>query len=252
MFQVAVILTNAERRILWVNQDFEKITGYRYDEVIGKSPGSILQGPDSEKGAIERIRNGLSSGVPFKEELTNYRKNGESYLCKLLIHPIYNSVQELVNFLAFEVDGSQVADEEELPLMQLNNRYETSSLRGLDEVELFERINHVLEEDCVYLDPDLSLKKLADIVDTNTKYLSQVINRFSTCNFLTFINNFRVECVKKRIKNGDHRDLTFYGVAQECGFKNKSTFYKVFRDHTGVTPNVYSRKNFSTPKWVRD
>jgi PAS domain S-box-containing protein len=242
MVQVAVILTSAERRILWVNQDFEKITGYRYDEVVGKSPGAILQGPASEKDAVDRIRLGLRSGVPFKEELTNYRKNGEPYLCKLVIRPVYNSMKELVNFLAFEVDCSQVTNDQEISVMRLNNRYQTSSLRGLDEVHLFERISRALEEDNLYLDPDLSLKKMAEYVDTNTKYLSQVINRFSSCNCLTFINNFRIEQVKKRMLNGDHRELTFYGVAQECGFKNKSTFYKVFRDHTGSTPNVYSRK----------
>ena len=157
-------------------------------------------------------------------------------------------MKELVNFLAFEVDGSKVTNEEEIPVMQLNNRYQTSSLRGLEEVNLFNRISKVLDEDQIYLDPDLSLKKMAETVDTNTKYLSQVINRFSACNFLTFINNFRIESVKKRINNGDHRELTFYGVAQECGFKNKSTFYKVFRDHTGMTPSVYSRQHFKESK----
>ncbi|MEL6143057.1 MAG: helix-turn-helix domain-containing protein, partial [Bacteroidota bacterium] len=73
------------------------------------------------------------------------------------------------------------------------------------------------------------------------KYLSQVINHFTGDNFLSFVNSFRVEAVKKRIAMGEHRELTFFGVAQQCGFKNKSTFYKVFRDHTSQTPNGYAK-----------
>lgn len=248
MHKVAVILTNAEREILWVNQDFEHITGYRYEEVVGKPPGAILQGPKTEPDVVDRIRMGLQSGTPVREDITNYRKNGEPYICKLVIHPIYNTMKELVNYLAFEVDGSQVSDDELIPALQLSDRYRTSSLRGMEEILLFEKIGTIVEEERAYLDPDLTLKKLAQLVDTNTKYLSQVINRFSACNFLAFINNFRIEQVKKRIDRGDHRELTFYGVAQECGFKNKSTFYKVFRDFTGYTPNAYSKKYYVQSK----
>ncbi|MEL6357191.1 MAG: PAS domain-containing protein, partial [Bacteroidota bacterium] len=229
------------RRILWVNQDFERITGYRLNEVVGQSPGAILQGPQTEPDAIKRIRSGLDSGHSFKDVITNYRKNGDPYICKLVIHPIYNSLKELVNFLAFEVDGNQVTDEEDVPLMRIDNRYRTSSLRGIEEVQLYERIREIIIEEKVYLDPYLSLRKLAVMVDTNTKYLSQVINHFTGDNFLSFVNSFRVEAVKKRIAMGEHRELTFFGVAQQCGFKNKSTFYKVFRDHTSQTPNGYAK-----------
>lgn len=241
-YQVAVILTDAERKILWVNQDFESITGYRSDEVLGKSPGKLLQGPQSDPQAIERIRNGLNSGTSFKEAITNYRKNGEPYICKLVIHPIYNSIREIVNYLAFEVDGNQVKDDEDIPLMRLNDRYRTSSLRGVEEVRLYQRIRDVMERDRVFLDPNLSLRRLATLVDTNTKYLSQVINHFRNENFLTFVNSYRIEEVKNRIREYQHKELTFFGVGQQCGFKNKSTFYKVFRDHTGLTPNAFAKK----------
>ncbi|MEL6669480.1 MAG: PAS domain-containing protein, partial [Bacteroidota bacterium] len=107
MTQVAIILTDAERRILWVNHDFELITGYRFGEVFGLSPGEVLQGPETEADAIERIRAGLKSQKAFKESITNYRKNGEPYICKLVIHPVFDRFKRLVNFLAFEVDGDE-------------------------------------------------------------------------------------------------------------------------------------------------
>lgn len=240
MYQVAVILTDAERRILWVNHDFESITGYKYQEIVGKSPGAILQGPKTEPEAVQRIREGLSSGESFKDVITNYRKNGDPYICKLVVHPIYNSVKELVNYLAFEIDGDKITDDSDIPMMNLEVKYRTSSLRGLDEIRLFEDIQLIMKEEKAYLDPNLTLRKLAIRMDTNTKYLSQVINHFGGINFLTYINAFRVEEVKKYILRGEHREHTYYGVAQRCGFKNKSTFYKVFRDHEGMTPSKYA------------
>ncbi|MFT7121129.1 MAG: PAS domain S-box-containing protein [Neolewinella sp.] len=240
MNQIAVILTDAQRRILWVNRDFETITGYELGEVMGLNPGQVLQGPKTEPDAVERIRQGLASEEPFKETVTNYRKNGEAYLCRLVVHPIHDYKNRLVNYLAFEVDGNVVKNEDRISLMNLKNRYRTSSLRGLDEIRLFDRIKHVMEVEQLFLDPDMTLRKLSTRLDTNTKYLSQVINHHGGCNFLTFINSFRIEEVKKFLEAGDFYKHTFFGIAQRCGFKNKSTFYKVFRDTTGMTPKVYA------------
>lgn len=241
MHQVAVILTDADRRIMWVNKDFESITGYELTEVVGHNPGKLLQGPDTEPDAIERIRTGLAGKEPFKDAITNYRKNGEPYLCKLVIHPIYNYLDELCNYIAFEVDGNVVKNENRIPMMNLNHRYRTSSLRGMDEIRLYHRIQEIMEQERLYLDPDLSLRKLADRLETNTKYLSQVINHHGSCNFLGFVNGYRIREVKQRLESGDYEQKTFFGIAQYCGFKNKSTFYKVFRDHTGLTPKQYAK-----------
>ena len=242
MNHIAVILTDAQRRILWVNRDFEQITGYEYGEVIGMSPGQILQGPRTEPDVVERIRQGLAREEPFKETIINYRKNGEPYRCKLVIHPIHNAENQLVNFLAFEVDGDRVVNEHRLSLLNLKERYRTSSLRGLEELRLFERIRQTVESERLFLDPNFTLRKLSDRMETNTKYLSQVINHHGGVNFLTFINAYRVDCVIDSIKAGDFRSQTFYGIAQRCGFKNKSTFYKVFRDVTSLTPKAYAEK----------
>jgi PAS domain S-box-containing protein len=240
MNQVAVILTDASRRILWVNRDFETITGYEIGEVVGMNPGQVLQGPKTEPDAIERIRQGLAREEPFKETITNYRKNGESYCCKLIVHPIHNQNNELTNFLAFEVDGDVVINENRISLLNITDRYRTSSLRGLDELQLFERIKDAMINEKLYLDADLTLRKMSAHLDTNTKYLSQVINHHGSSNFLTFINSFRIEAIIEGIKAGDFRRHTFYGIAQRCGFKNKSTFYKVFRDVTGKTPKAFA------------
>lgn len=242
MNRVAVILTDADKRILWVNQDFEVVTGYSIGEVIGRHPGRILQGPRTEPDAIQRIREGLASEESFKETITNYRKDGESYVCTLVIHPIHDADNKLVNYLAFEVNSGKVPNDHRISVMNLKDRYRTSSLRGLDEIRLFERIKEAMVEEKLYLNPDLTLRKLSLELDTNTKYLSQVINHHGGTNFLSFVNGFRIEAIIRRIKNGEFHQHTFFGIAQRCGFKNKSTFYKVFRDVTGSTPKAYADK----------
>lgn len=239
MYQIAVILTDAKRRILWVNDDFTHITGYTYEEAIGRVPGNLLQGPLTEEEAIEQIRTGLRNMVSVKSDITNYRKNGSSYLCKLVIHPVFANEKELTNFIAFEVDGDEVGEDADIPLLDINQKYRSSSLKGIDELKLYSRIRAILEIEELYLDPSLSLKTLADKLDTNTKYLSQVVNHCSGHNFQQFINTYRIERVKYQLNEGAHEFLTLFGVAQQCGFKNKSTFYKVFKDITGLTPKEF-------------
>ncbi len=240
MYHVAVILTDAQRKILWVNEDFTSITGYTLDEAFGHTPGQILQGPATEPAAVERLRKGLATLKSFKDEITNYRKNGEVYLCKLVIHPIFNDLDELINFIAFEVDGNEVVHEEQIPLMRVNRKYQSSSLKEVEEIKLYDRIKYILESEELYLDPNLSLRQLAEALDTNTKYLSQVINHCSGQNFQSFINGYRIRVIKEYLAEEAHHSLTFFGIAQQCGFKNKSTFYKVFKDVTGMTPKQYT------------
>ncbi len=231
---LGVILTDAQRKILWVNDDFTIITGYTLSEVIGQKP-SLLQGRDTDANSIKRLRKALESQVPFKDEIINYRKNGEEYLCKLVIHPIFNDDKQLVNFIAFEIDGNQT-DEKLVPLMNLEERYRTSSLRGEDGAVLFYRLKTLILDEQLFLDANLSLKTLADRLNTNTKYLSQVVNFHAGQNLQVFINQFRIKEAKEKMLDNSFANLTLYGVAMKCGFKNKSTFYKVFKQQTGLTP----------------
>ncbi|PSR14246.1 MAG: AraC family transcriptional regulator [Bacteroidetes bacterium] len=243
MQPVVILLTDARRKILWVNKDFTKITGYTYDEAVGKIPGDLLQGPLTEREAIELIRSGLKDMVAVKADLTNYRKDGIPYLCKLIIHPVFSPNNELTNFIAFEVDGTHTSlPEAEQALVQFNDKYRSSSLKGLAEIRLFGRIKTIMEEEKLYLNPNLSLKTLAHKLDSNTKYLSQVVNQCTKQNFQQFINSYRLASVKECLAQGEQAYLTLFGIAQQCGFKNKSTFFKVFKETVGKTPKAYLEK----------
>lgn len=246
MPHIAVILTDANRRIQWVNQDFTVITGYALNEVIGRIPGRILQGPETESEVVDRIRYQLNAKLPLKEVITNYRKDGEPYKCRLVIYPVFNSKEELTNFIAFEVDAQEVPDDSDIPLMQLREKYESSSLKGVEETHLFFRLKDLLKRQKLYLDPNLHLRDVATHLKTNTKYLSQVVNHQSGGNFQHFLNTYRVAEAQKKIIDPEFSHLTLYGIALQCGFKNKSTFYKVFKEITGLTPKAYIQEHSGT------
>lgn len=234
---IAVILTDAERRIQWVNDDFTTITGYAFEEVVGKKP-SLLQGKNTSMEAIETIRDGLKERCSFKAEITNYRKNGEEYLCRLVIHPIYNYEDVLTNFIAFEVDGNYT-DDKHLNLLQVREKYRASNFQQLKEIELFAKLTALLEKERLFLKPDLKMSELAERLHLSAKYLSQVVHNQTDNNIVYYVNTFRVNEAKRKIVNEQFHHLTTYGIAQTCGFKNKSTFYKVFKEITNMTPKEY-------------
>lgn len=232
-YHVAVILTDANRKILWVNNDFTEITGYSLSEVQGKKP-SLLQGKDTEPEAIQLLRDRLNEQVKVSTQITNYRKNGDAYPCSLTIHPVFDTDQKLTNFLAFEVDASEIPTDKKG--QDITERYRKSSLKSDDAAKLYAQLNHLLQTEKLYLDPRINLNTLATRLETNTKYLSQVINFHSNMNLQRFVNQYRIAEAKQHMLSQRDKEDTLFDIALRCGFKNKSTFFKVFKQLTGTTP----------------
>ena len=93
-----------------------------------------------------------------------------------------------------------------------------------------------------YLNPDLDLQKLSEMIDMNSKIVSQIINTDLKMNFYEFINKYRVEEFKNRLQNQESDKFSLMGLAYECGFSSKSTFNHVFKKITGQTPSEYKNQ----------
>ena len=97
----ALVLTDLDQTILWVNQGFQSMTGYSPNYALGKKP-SFLQGSNTCMKTKSRIGKKLKMGIRLTETLTNYRRNGEEYICQISIIPLLNSTQNITHFLALE------------------------------------------------------------------------------------------------------------------------------------------------------
>jgi len=103
----AVIITDPEGRIEWVNDSFERISGWPKAEVLGKRPGSFLQGKGTDRDTVERIRAALRHRQPIQFELLNYNREGQGYWIEAEICPVFNKAGGLVNFIAVEADVTE-------------------------------------------------------------------------------------------------------------------------------------------------
>ena len=94
-----------------------------------------------------------------------------------------------------------------------------------------------------YLDEELSLLKLSLLLNISTNQLSQVINQNLNTSFYQFVNSYRVEEVKQKLTNREFDHYSILGIAFESGFNSKSTFNKIFKEETGMTPSQYKSSN---------
>ncbi|RYF18975.1 MAG: EAL domain-containing protein [Comamonadaceae bacterium] len=116
-------------RIVFVNEAFERRTGYTRDEVLGRSP-RFLQGPDTQRPQLDRIRAGLEQWERVRVDLINYTKAGEPYWVDLDVSPVWDDTRRLTHWVAVGRDITErKRDEEKIqylafydPLTQLPNR----------------------------------------------------------------------------------------------------------------------------------
>ncbi|MEJ1239670.1 helix-turn-helix domain-containing protein [Chryseolinea sp. T2] len=108
-----------------------------------------------------------------------------------------------------------------------------------DEIEANKaRVEELMAKKKLFLDPDLSLPRMAEEAGLSTHALSYLLNTGFGENFYAFVNRYRVEEAKylltTRIKT-----LSMLGIAYEAGFRSKTTFNNAFKKHTGLSPSQY-------------
>ncbi|WP_119081037.1 helix-turn-helix transcriptional regulator [Chitinophaga alhagiae] len=100
-------------------------------------------------------------------------------------------------------------------------------------------LEKAMAEQRLYLDPELTTNALAAHIGVPAKMLSAVLNQRLQKGFNEYVNTWRVEAVKERIKDPASNHLTLTGMAFECGFNSQPTFQRAFKAITGQTPREY-------------
>lgn len=102
--QLGVIIANAEGCITWVNRSFERVSGYTMQEVLGRKPGHVLQGPDTDPITVQYLKKQIETGQPFVCEILNYQKSGKPYWLKIQGQALRNKKGEISGYFALEED----------------------------------------------------------------------------------------------------------------------------------------------------
>ena len=100
----AVVITDVQGRIEWVNEGFTRITGYTLAEVAGRTPGSFLQGPLTNRATAAEMRTELKAHQGFRVEIINYGKSGRQYWLDIEVQPLRDAGGALTGFMAIESD----------------------------------------------------------------------------------------------------------------------------------------------------
>ncbi len=100
----AVVMTNSEAQIEWVNEGFTRLTGYTLSEVIGRRPGDFLQGSETDPETSRYMRDCLGQGKGYKVELANYTKTGKLYWSELDVQPLHDDTGVVTQYLEIQTD----------------------------------------------------------------------------------------------------------------------------------------------------
>jgi AraC-like DNA-binding protein len=163
-------------------------------------------------------------------------------LPEFLLEPAAHTVASL----PVEIAGNGGEPQQELPVAEpVDGTVVVAgswALAGLSEQEiaaLKTRLYEVLDTEKPYLNDSLTLADLAALIPISDKKLSELLNRHVCISFYDLINNYRVETVKEKMCAPLSRQYTLLAIAFDSGFKSKTSFNRVFKQKTGLSPSQY-------------
>jgi len=130
-----------------------------------------------------------------------------------------------------------------LPDFMTNERKFQNSNMATDLHHLKEKFEQVIRTEKPYLTQALTLRTLANIANIPERKLSIIINDEMQTTFYDLINKYRIEKAKKKLTSNEFDKYSITGIAETCGFNSKSSFYRIFKKETGLTPTQYKNNN---------
>lgn len=114
-------------------------------------------------------------------------------------------------------------------------------IQELDAQNYRKSLDNFFLTDDSYLHADFRQQDLADHLEITKNKLSLVINQLFDQNFNQLINEKRIEVAIQKLQTERSKNLTLEGIAQEVGFKSRTTFNKAFQEKTGLTPSEFRK-----------
>jgi len=108
--------------------------------------------------------------------------------------------------------------------------------------KIFSNLNKLITEKRLHLSPETTLDSVAQLMKINRTYLSQAVNRCTGGSFTTFINELRIKEAVRLLSNTKNQKYSIEGIALDVGFNSRTTFHRVFKDTTGLSPIEFTAK----------
>lgn len=122
-------------------------------------------------------------------------------------------------------------------------KYGNTALNDLELNDIQFKLETLITEAKPYLDRDLNLNKLAEMIGISSHQLSQFINRKYDKNFYDFINFHRVNEAKFLLQNTQYENFKIEVIGEKAGFNSRTTFFSVFKKITGESPSSFKKSN---------
>ncbi|MCD6180443.1 MAG: AraC family transcriptional regulator [Bacteroidales bacterium] len=104
---------------------------------------------------------------------------------------------------------------------------------------IIQKLKKLLYTDEIFKNSNISLSSLAEELETNTSYLSAIVNNHFNSNLRSLLNKHRIDKARKMLVSEEFKHYSMEGIASEVGFKSRSGFYQTFKIITGLTPSLY-------------
>jgi len=164
----------------------------------------------------------------YKQRLAELEKRLAASLA-----PVANAENRCVN------DETVGDGQEEVPVAAAAGTVQLSSIQR---ERLIAGIRHVMEETREYCSPDFSIERMATLIGSNSRYVSQIINEEFHKNFRSFLNEYRIKEAMLRLGDVEHYGhLTIKAISESVGYRSQTNFIAVFTRHTGIKPSIYQK-----------
>jgi two-component system sensor histidine kinase/response regulator len=197
----AVVITDAQGLIEWVNEGFTRMTQYSLAEAVGRKPGSLLQGPASDPAVVNLMADAVRSGEGFKIELINYRKSGQNYWAAIEAQPVHDEKGRLIHFVAIESDITARRELENVLRLAHERAEQASRLKS----DFLANISHEIRTPMNGVLGMLDMALRAGLKPAERKYIELAHN--SAQSLLSVINNIldfsRLDAGKLEIDEAD-------------------------------------------------
>lgn len=146
----SVLIADKDELVIWVNEGFSRMSGYRMDDVKGKRLGFTLEGHPEQAKTLLRLREALAKQKGFKEECISYHQNGTAMWLEVDCQPLFDEMHAHIGYLSIENDIThrKQAQLEQQEILQRLTLATDSAKIGIWEIDL--KDNHIIWDDKMY------------------------------------------------------------------------------------------------------